>query len=179
MHTRKIVVTGGPGTGKSSIISELKNRGHICFEEISREVTLEARKQGIDQLFLTKPLLFSELLLEGRLKQFKEASDHIGQMVFIDRGLPDVLAYMNYASTEFPESFNSICQENRYDKIFILAPWEEIFVSDSVRYENFEQANRIHFHLVATYHKLGYELVNVPFGTVSDRSDFIEEVLKL
>jgi hypothetical protein len=29
------------------------------------EVTLEA-KQGIEQLFLEKPLLFSELLLEGR-----------------------------------------------------------------------------------------------------------------
>ncbi|MEO6346815.1 MAG: AAA family ATPase, partial [Aquaticitalea sp.] len=70
MHTKKIVITGGPGTGKSSIINELKARGHVCFDEISRQVTLEAREKGIEQLFLTEPLLFSELLLKGRLKQF-------------------------------------------------------------------------------------------------------------
>ena len=61
------MVTGGPGTGKSSLIHELKQRGHCCLDEISRQVTLEARKNGIEQLFLTQPLAFSELLLKGRL----------------------------------------------------------------------------------------------------------------
>jgi hypothetical protein len=42
------------------------------YTEISRR-TLEAKKQGIEQLFLEKPLLFSELLLEGRKKQFVDA----------------------------------------------------------------------------------------------------------
>lgn len=179
MHNKRIVITGGPGTGKSSIINELKDRGRICFEEISRQVTLEARKKGIDQLFLTQPLLFSEMLLEGRLKQYLEAGTHTGETVFLDRGLPDVLAYMDYFSSVYPERFNEICQNNRYDKVFILSPWEEIFVSDSVRYENFEQAKLIHQHLVATYDRFGYDLVDVPFGTISDRSDFIETALTL
>ena len=66
MDKKIIVITGGPGTGKSSCIKELKRRGFICFDEISREITLKAKQEGIDQLFLTKPLLFSEMLLEGR-----------------------------------------------------------------------------------------------------------------
>ncbi|MGB1308804.1 MAG: AAA family ATPase, partial [Oceanihabitans sp.] len=31
MKTKKIVITGGPGTGKSSIINELIKRGYGCF----------------------------------------------------------------------------------------------------------------------------------------------------
>lgn len=66
-----VVIIGGPGTGKTTIIDTLKSMGHCCYPEISREVTLEAKKQGIEQLFLEKPLLFSELLLEGRKNNLK------------------------------------------------------------------------------------------------------------
>ena len=63
----KIVITGGPGTGKSTVIKELARRNYTCMPEISREITLNARQNGTEQLFLTKPLLFSELLLEGQI----------------------------------------------------------------------------------------------------------------
>src|SRR5690606_41583611 len=59
-----ILFIGGPGTGKTSLINALQEKGYICYPEISRSVTLEAQKKGIDQLFLTEPLLFSELLLD-------------------------------------------------------------------------------------------------------------------
>ena len=70
---KKIVLTGGPSTGKSTVLEELINRNYNCMTEISREVTLNARKNGVEQLFLTKPLLFSELLIEGRINQYIEA----------------------------------------------------------------------------------------------------------
>ena len=73
MSKKKIVITGGPGTGKTSIINDLKNRGYTCLDEISRQITLDAREKGIEQLFLTEPLLFSELLIKGRKQQFVEA----------------------------------------------------------------------------------------------------------
>ncbi len=73
MKTRKIVITGGPGTGKTSVIEGLEEHGYFCLHEVSREIIREAQKKGIDQLFLKDPLLFSELLLEGRIRQFKDA----------------------------------------------------------------------------------------------------------
>ena len=110
MKTKKIVITGGPGTGKSTLINELIKRGYTCLEEISRQVTLNAKKDGIDQLFLTNPLLFSELLLKGRHQQYREADNLNADLTFFDRGVPDVLAYMDYIGDNYPPSFINACE---------------------------------------------------------------------
>lgn len=179
MNAKKIVITGGPGTGKSTIINELTRRAHTCFEEISRQVTLEARRNGIDQLFLTDPLVFSELLLKGRLDQFNAAKNCTTGHVFLDRGMPDVLAYMDFKQEQYPSYFMETCKAHVYDHVFVLAPWQDIYKSDNERYENFEQAIEIHDYLMNIYKKLGYQWVDVPYGSVKTRTDFILETLNL
>lgn len=179
MNPNKVVIAGGPGTGKTSIINHLKERGFICYDEISREVTLQARKDGIEQLFLTEPLLFSEKLLEGRTQQFYNAEKESENTVFLDRGLPDVLAYMDYVGDTYPKHFIKACETHNYDYIFVLAPWQEIFKSDSERYESFEQAIDIHQHLINTYKRFDYKLIDVPFGSITNRADFILDSLNL
>lgn len=179
MQKQIIVIIGGPGTGKTTIIEGLVDKGHCCYPEISREVTLEAKKQGIEQLFLEKPLLFSELLLEGRKKQFQNALDESHEVVFIDRGIPDVLAYMHYIGDSYPATFDNACWEHQYSKIFLLPPWEEIYISDDERYENFEQAKLIYTHLVETYQNYGYKLIEVPKDSMDNRILFIlDEISK-
>lgn len=172
-----VVIIGGPGTGKTTIIDGLLERGHCCFPEISREITLEAKKQGIEQLFLENPLLFSELLLEGRKKQYHQALKEKSPVVFIDRGIPDVLAYMHYIGDAYPAFFDEACKEHKYTKIFILPPWEAIYESDDARYENYEQATLIYKHLKETYEGYGYSLIEVPKDTVDNRILFILEHL--
>ncbi len=179
MQTQIVVIIGGPGSGKTSIIEGLLEKGFCCYPEISRQVTLEAKKNGIEQLFLENPLLFSELLLEGRKKQFENACEEPGAVVFIDRGIPDVLAYMHYIGDSYPASFDAACKEFKYDRIFLLPPWEEIYESDNERYENYEQAKLIHEHLVETYTGYGYELTEVPKQSVSQRIDFILSQLEI
>ncbi|WP_037314126.1 AAA family ATPase [Salegentibacter sp. Hel_I_6] len=173
MKKQKIVITGGPGTGKSSIIRQLEKNGHECLHEISRQVTLEAQKQGIDQLFLEKPLLFSEKLLEGRKVQHREADMISASTIFIDRGIPDVLAYMDYFNTEYSTYFTDACNEYSYDKVFFLPPWEEIYQSDNERYESFNEARLISKHLFETYKSYGYTPIEVPKTTISERTNFI------
>jgi predicted ATPase len=46
--SKRIVITGGPSTGKTTLIKQLQSRGFLCFEEISRQVTLEARSRGVE-----------------------------------------------------------------------------------------------------------------------------------
>lgn len=170
---QKIVFIGGPGTGKSTVLNEFKKLDYTCMPEISREVTLQAKKEGIDQLFLTEPLLFSEKLLEGREKQYLEADSLETGIVFFDRGIPSVHAYMRYFKTTFPDVFLQKSKTHRYTKIFQFLPWKEIYTSDNERYETFEESVIISSFLKDTYAELGYEIINVPFGTVKERCSFI------
>ena len=173
MNTKKIALIGGPGTGKTTLINALKAKGFACMEEISRQVTLEAQQKGIDQLFLEDPLLFSEHLLLGRQNQFLKADDLNHEIVFFDRGLPDVVAYLDYLKSSYPESFKTICSQHKYNHIFILKPWKAIYEQDNERYETFEQALIIHNFLMETYTSYGYSIIEIPFGTVQERIDFI------
>lgn len=143
------------------------------MHEISRSITLAARKQGIDQLFITDPLVFSERILEGRHRQFDEAASVKEKIIFMDRGLPDVVAYMDCFQKTYGDHFNQTCRNNIYDQIFLLPPWLEIHTSDNERYENYEEAIRIHDCLQATYKRFGYSVYEVPKLSVESRVRFI------
>ncbi len=173
MQNKKIVITGGPGTGKSSVIKYLERQGHQCLHEVSRQITVEAQKQGISQLFLEQPLLFSEKLKDARVEQYLEASTKLEKFVFLDRGLPDIVAYMDYFDTSYPTRFKEACENHKYQQVFLLPPWEEIYRNDNERYENFEQATRIHQFLEKAYISFGYEAVSVPKLSVELRCKFI------
>ncbi len=171
---KKVVITGGPGTGKSTVIIELEKLKFACMHEISREVTLMARKNDIEQLFLKDPMLFSKMLLEGRIQQFKKADKLDVDVVFFDRGIPDVFAYMNYLGVSYPDIFVEKSKENKYyNTVFLMPPWKEIYITDNERYESFEQSLAIYNHLKKAYQNLGYTIVEVPFNTVNERVDFI------
>lgn len=172
-NQQKIVLIGGPGTGKTTVLNALKSKGYYCFDEVSRAVTLKAQKDGIEQLFLTEPLLFSEMLLQGREDQYIEATKSKESVIFFDRGIPDVHAYMNYFKTDYPELFLEKSKTYKYDTIFHFSPWEEIHTTDNERYETFEESLTIDKFLLEAYSELGYKIINVPFGTVKERTSFI------
>ena len=170
---QKNLLIGGPGTGKTSVLNELMKLAYECFPEVSREVILNARQKGIDQLFLNKPLLFSEMVLKGREQQYLEANKSKSEIVFFDRGIPDIHAYMDYFKTEYPSSFKEKSKHYKYDKIFHFSPWKEIHKKDNERYESFEETIEIDIFLMKAYLDLGYTIINVPFGSIKDRTNFI------
>ena len=178
METKRIVITGGPGSGKTALIKFLEQEGHLVMHEISREIILEAQKQGIEQLFLDNPILFSEKLMDGRLKQFLEGENCANPMLFYDRGMPDVTAYMDFINGIYPESFSKICVDHRYDAIFVLPPWENIYEQDNERYESFEEAEKIFHFLNKSYEKYGYQVQEVPVGSIKDRIHYILTTLR-
>lgn len=170
---QKIVITGGPGTGKTTLINSLIKKNYTCLPEISRALTLEARESGIDQLFLSDPLLFSKLLLEKRTEQFKSSLEIEKQIIFFDRGIPDIFAYLNFAKQSHTFDFSKTNKENHYTKVFITPPWEAIHTTDNERFETFEQTKEIHEHLVKTYTELNYNPILIPYGSIEERIQFI------
>lgn len=178
MNPKRIVITGGPGTGKSTLIKLLEKSGYPCLHEVSREVILQARKEGHEQLFLNNPILFSKKLIEDRVSQFHQVTDFDQEVVFYDRGLHDVVAYLNYIDSNFPEEMHQACKDHCYDQVFILPPWKEIYTTDNERYESFHEAEKIYFHLENTYKNYNYSPVEVPKLPVEQRLSFILENVK-
>jgi predicted ATPase len=80
---------------------------------------------------------------------------------------------MHYIGDSYPSFFDQACKDHSYTKVFVLPPWQEIYISDEARYENYEQAKLIFEHLKETYQTYGYNLIEVPKGTVEERILFI------
>jgi len=180
LNTRKIVITGGPGTGKTSIINALKTKEFHCFDEVIRLMTLEAKQKGNSLThvsnpiaFVNDPMQFNINLLNARIEQFLQSNVLDKHISFFDRGIPDVLAYMAFFNQAYDTTFKNACETHVYDSVFLLPPWEAIYKSDNERFETFEEAVQIHDYLKQTYIDFNYKIVEVPFGTVEERSNFI------
>ncbi|MFC4220460.1 AAA family ATPase [Flagellimonas marina] len=184
MGKKKVVITGAPGTGKTSIVNGLESMGFHCFHEIIRDMTSKAKQEGDTEVFESNPLVFvddamqfNKDLLYGRAKHFKESLDIQVPVSFFDRGVPDVLAYMDFFGQPYGKEFIDICMNHRYDTVFIVPPWEEIYVSDGERLETYEEAESIHLALMNTYTQFGYHPISVPKDVIQKRIDYILETL--
>lgn len=180
MHPKRIVITGAPGTGKTVVIKELENQGFHCYHEIIRDMTAEAKKKETAQekvsnplVFVDDPMAFNRALLYGRKAHYEHSMNIKKSFCFFDRGIPDVLAYMDYFDQSYPAEFEMISENCSYDAIFMLPPWKEIYISDNERLETFEEAQRLHKNLSSTYHRFGYVPIAVPKVSISKRTEFI------
>lgn len=180
LKSKKVVITGGPSTGKTVIIKQLETIGHYCFHEIIRDMTFEAKKNETSGslvsnplTFVADPFAFNKKILSGRTAQYNKSVNIKEPYVFFDRGIPDVLAYMDYFDQSYDREFEAVCEDNRYDKVIILPPWEKIYVSDNERMESFEEAIEIFDHLKQTYERYNYNPILVPTGSVAERISII------
>ncbi|PRX55209.1 putative ATPase [Flagellimonas meridianipacifica] len=185
LKSKKVVITGAPGTGKTSIITGLEQLGFHCFHEIIRDMTSKAKKEGNTDSFISNPLVFvddalqfNKDLLYGRAKHYEDSLSLSEPIIFFDRGIPDVLAYMDFFNQPYDKEFTNTCEHNPYDQIFLLPPWQEIYVSDNERLESYAEAQKIDDALYNTYTGFGYNPILVPKKPVSERIDFILKTLK-
>jgi len=180
LKTKKIVITGGPATGKTTMINHLRFKGYTCFEEVVRKLTSAAIDVEDIKETHSNPIelvadseKFNHMLLDMRLADFIRSQTLQNDVCFFDRGTPDVLAYMTCFDQPIKQSFVDLCKAHMYDFIFLLPPWELIFTQDAERFETFSQAKEIYVQLKETYLNLGYQVIEVPFGTVEKRVEFI------
>ena len=134
------------------------------------------KAEGKNNFFEEDPLAFSKLIWKDRKEQFQQADNIVkdnnkGQLIFFDRGLADVTAYLRH--TQFPQvEWEKELKAYPYNIVFSIAPVEAIYQKDESRMESFQEALSLHQAVKESYNELG-ALIEVPFLSPEERVKFI------
>ncbi|MFZ9848695.1 MAG: AAA family ATPase [Flavobacteriales bacterium] len=173
---QRIIITGAPCTGKTTILQNLAKMGYSTFDEVAREVIKQELQKGSDVLPWLNLNAFSRAVLPVQIQNHEKA---IKGLNFYDRGIPDIAAYQQKSNQAIFEELQNAINKHRYhDKVFITPPWKEIYMNDSERKESFEEAMEIHDFLVKVYTNNSYELIEIPKVNLEERLKFIIESVK-
>jgi predicted ATPase len=174
---RFIVITGAPGSGKTTLIEALHQRGYARSIEAGRGVIQGQVSIDGSALPWKNPALFAELMLSWEMRSYRVAEDSTG-IVFFDRGVPDILGYRRLVGLPIPEHARKAAQTFRYHRrVFIAPPWREIFRVDHERKQDFDEAMRTYHSMVETYSEYGYELVEILRASLEERVEFILDAI--
>ena len=169
---RKYIITGAPGTGKTTIINALIKEGYSCAEEISRELIAEQLSIGGDILPWKNQIAFENHIANLRKEQYLNCSEK--ENYFFDRSSIDCIAYLKANKLEITSEISQITKECIFNKqVFITPLWEEIYINDGERIEDIKSALNIENSIIKTYKSLGYNLITVPKLSVKERVNFI------
>jgi predicted ATPase len=172
-QSRFVVITGGPGSGKSTLIEALKCAGHRGSREVGREIIQAQMAIAGRALPWIDPPLFAEMMLSWEMRSYRREAARPGT-VFFDRGMPDVIGYLRLIGLPVPAHMMRAAELFRYHRrVFIAPPWPEIFAPDRERKQTPEEAERTYAAMAETYAGLGYELVELPRAPVAARLAFI------
>src|ERR1700722_2938769 len=95
------VVTGGPGSGKSTLIEALAASGVPSMPEAGRAIIQDQVAIGGNALPWSDRQAFAELMLSWEMRSYRAALKLNGPVAF-DRGVPDVLGYLRVSGLAIP-----------------------------------------------------------------------------
>ena len=171
MH-KQIIITGAPGTGKTTLIQALAQKGYSCYPEISRQIIKAQQLENGTKTPWEDLSGFIDLVYQQTLETLKTP---IHQHTFVDRGLPDTIAYLQATSKTVPDRLSQFPFKTYYEDTVFLAPfWEAIYTPDPQRLQSAEDAQKIHKSLITVYNDLGFNIEVLPKSTLTKRITFIE-----
>ncbi len=135
-----IIITGPPGSGKTSLLSALNRKSKTVVDEPARRVILDQRRAGGRGTSEQDPHIFVNLMLQRAVQDYEQHALMRGP-IFFDRGIPDLLAYAKHLGVN-TTLIHSACQQYKYRAdVFFMPAWEEIYIQDEERRMSFKQAH--------------------------------------
>jgi predicted ATPase len=170
LKTNWNVITGGPCTGKTTVINLLSERGYKTTIEHARHYidTQKIKGRTVEEIKENKKQ-FQLGVLNMQIEQEAELAPE--DKVFLDRALPDAMAYYHFLGLEYDDRLIEQCNKYCYNKIFILDRLP--LINDYARLEDEQEQIRIHNLIIQVYESFPCPIVYVPVLKPEERIDFI------
>jgi len=159
------VITGGPSSGKTTVLNELAKLGYTVYPEAARVfIDQEMAKGKSLKEIRSDEAEFQRKVLKIKLKIEKATPKD--KIVFFDRAIPDSIAYYQICGLN-PEEVLQFCREKSYRKIFLF---EQLpFENDYARVEDGDTIRKLNKLLEESYENLGYEVIEIPAVPIKER----------
>lgn len=167
----RLIVTGAPGTGKTSVLGRVTAIPTVA--EPARQVLAEYRADRGADAGPPPHDVFVHLLLQRSIENY-EASAPVDGPVLFDRGVPDCVAYAEWLGTD-PAPAEAAGHRYRYHpEVLLFRPWEAIYATDAERTMTYAMVQGFHEVHVEVYRRLGYTMIDVPEAGIAARAGFVE-----
>ena len=92
MSNRRVIFTGGPGAGKTTLFTALAARGYACVHDSARAIIQDRLRRGLSAR--PDPAKFAAAILRMDVERYRQAPTE-ADLVFLDRAIPDALCMLN------------------------------------------------------------------------------------
>jgi predicted ATPase len=161
-----VVITGAPGAGKTTLLQALSARGCTIVDDTARGIIRDRRERGLNPR--PEPDEFRRQILEIEIENYERHAAG-SRPVFFERGVVDALS----PALGERELERLLATYRYFPKVFVLPPWRAIYVTDAERDHTFEHAQWVDRVTRKWYRRCGYQIVEVPIGTVDERCEFV------
>ncbi len=175
-ETNWCVITGGPSSGKTTTVNILRERGYVTTIEHARHYIDTQRVTGrtVEEIRANQ-LAFQRGVLDMQIEEEKGLDPKA--LVFLDRALPDALAYYRFLGLEPDADYLSLIRPGVYRAVFVLDLLP--LAADYARTEDRAAQIEIHRLLTEVYTELGYHTRAVPPLLAEDRVGYILAALNV
>ncbi len=175
----RFILTGAPGSGKTSIIRRLELDGFGVVEEAATDLIALQQAQGMAEPW-TDPSFIDAVVSLQRQRQLRAPSQS-GEIQFHDRSAICTAALATYLGHPFSESLLSELDRVRRDAVYqkqVLFIQNLGFITPTeARRISFEETLRFEKIHECTYRDFGYEIIPIAAGSLSNRLSAIRNVL--
>jgi predicted ATPase len=171
----KIVITGGPCSGKTTLVDRLKEKGYPIITESAREAIIDKNYSKHLDRYPHEALLLQLDIYRAQLQK-ETCIDNLEKTVFLDRGYIDIQVYSQHLLGYIPSEIKNTTLK-RYDCVMVL---DRIpFIYDGLRRENDFQASMLHEDIILAYKKNGYNPIILSATNVDDRVRKVLQIAKI
>lgn len=176
--THRIILTGGPGVGKTSILRQLQKLGHPVVEEAATDVIRKHLSLGCEKPWDKHYRAdFNDEILE--LQSQRNNTLAANSLVFFDRSMIDTMTYALIpmsGTTSLPtmvRKLQAVLDDQFYHHTVFFIDNLSTVQNDEIRHENLDELHLIENHLEQNYKALGYKVVHIPPDTIENRAQKI------